>query len=223
MKKKLIILNLIIVAALVARERSISSAKRFSNDINKYDMSVVCFYQYDKATKQDESLKQQVKQMLDMFDELSKKTNYKRAGVIFLKCNIDDPEWVALANSYGVVDFTKPTFFLFRGGSPVKDNLVGFVSRKALEELIDDNWGSRIDDIIEAKNKEEMRKAEQAALYGAAWGPYYDGYWGWPYAGYGIGFGWGGGYYGGRRGYYHGGYRGGHRGGYHGGGHRGRR
>lgn len=175
-----------IAGVALSRVKSMRSERKFQRDIGKRQFSVAMIYDEGESVKQDAALRSKVDRLENMFRSTSEQRDFRDAGVLFAKVDINKRDLDIVAQEYHVSKL--PTFFLFRHGSLVKDKttkqpvkLVGFVSRAQLLEFITKYLGEEIEDYA----KERRRAREYNRLY---WWGGYGGYGGYPY-GYG-GYGW---------------------------------
>lgn len=219
-----IILTVTVLHSLFAKYKRISSQRTFDSTIVKNDLNVVMLYEKSKEIRKDKKIRKKVERQERTFKELSKKIRYKDAELAFVSVNVSKRDLDVLAKDLGVTTF--PTFVLYNDGKSVKNavgqvaQLTGFATRRQLQDFIEDNFSSEIDEIVAEKAEIRKRRREEARYYypyyspyyGSWWSPYsyyYPYYYGYPYFGVGFGFGYGG--YGRR--YYHRHHHGGHRGG----------
>jgi hypothetical protein len=179
------------LGTLGARERSVSSEKRFYSFIRKNELAVVLFYRKDKEIKQDDVLYNQVVSLERMFSSTSRTPSYREAEIQFLTINVTKEKLIDLAQDFGVTSI--PSFILFKDGVPVRKNgtivrLDGFIDRERLINFIDSHFETRVKDIIKEKAEARKRAAEERRYWyysrpywdwGWGWG--YPYYWGWPY------------------------------------------
>jgi thioredoxin family protein len=212
MKKQnriLFILGIVIacmaMVELYGRVRTLQSEHEVEQRIIKAHILVIMFYKSGKEERNNNALKQSVKDLLRMYDNVSSKKLYDDADITFAKINVDKKGSESMMQQYDVTAL--PSFVLFNNGRSVTDqagkvlSLTGFVKSEQLQSFIEDNLNQDIEKTIEAKEEDRDRRIEAAQVqtdpyfYPATYyTPYYGyaPYWGRPaYPGFGFGVGWG--------------------------------
>jgi hypothetical protein len=145
-----------------AKVKSITLRRDFEQSISKENMVVTFFY--DAANKD----------LMRMYEDISKTQRYDDADVVFLKVNAARKDLSDLAQAYGIVHM--PAFVFFYKGKRLTDNngnmviLNGSVTRDQLESCIDNYYGDEIERYIAHK---EERKERRIARENESWKPYF--------------------------------------------------
>lgn len=145
-----------------AKEIPVKSDRRLQDLIIKNQYAVLMIYQEDQETKKDKNMREQLRQLREMFKAVSSDTFYKEADLAFLTANVASKELDYLPRRYQIK--TLPAFVIFKNsksaevaaGQPLV--LSGFVDRGQLQDFIDENLKAELEDVL--KEKAEARKAE---------------------------------------------------------------
>ena len=163
------IVNTMIVASMImsmvcvqldARVRTKQSGREFDQQVSKSHLMVVLFYNNGKELRKGTVKKNDVNQLLRMYERVSSKKLYDDADVTFVKVNVDAQGAGLLPLRYGIKQF--PAFIIFNKGRLVAEKngdnalLTGFVSEVELQHFI----RQHCDEIIKAVvvEKEQQRK-----------------------------------------------------------------
>lgn len=183
--------------SIVTKTIEAKSITRLHELLAKYDNAVLLLYKDDKQLRKNPKLQYKIYDLPIMFRATSLNSRYKEANVNFIRMNMTrivcdlPPEW-------NVTCF--PTFLLFEKGEIVKDFcspalLQGFVSRKKLDEFINQHLAHAIQKSIKEKSQARQWRLDEAIVksyerpacyyftYPGAYYPYWHGYY------YGRGFG----------------------------------
>lgn len=159
---------------LDARVRTKQSGREFDQQISKSYLMVVLFYSNGKDVRKGTNEKNDINQLLRMYERVSSKKLYDDADVTFVKVNVDGKGASLLPLRYGIKQF--PSFIIFNNGQLITEKngnnavLTGFVSEMQLQDFI----RQHCDTIIKAAivEKEEERKA-LLNYAGDAYRPYF--------------------------------------------------
>ncbi len=161
------------------------SDKKLNIMLSKSPFSAVMLYPEIKELRRDKSWRSQLRDTQIMFRSVSDDDFYKAADLNFIQAKVDS-DFALAAQKYNVKDV--PKFLLFQGREPMYGTLAGFIYRDQLENFINRNLKTELDQRLKEKQKERKRQLEQAKInaYNRAyrWGPYWGSYWGygyWPY------------------------------------------
>ena len=114
------------------------------------------------------------KGLAQMYEDVSKVQKYDDADIVFLKVNIARPELNNLASLYKVT--MMPAFIFFYQGKRLIDNkntpiiLSGNASRDRLQLLIDQHYGTQIEQYVvrkDARNEQRLVREKES------WKPYF--------------------------------------------------
>jgi hypothetical protein len=186
----------------------------FSTLIQRHELSAVLFYD-SAAGKTD---------VPNMMQKLSKEKRYKDAEVAFASADMSKDDVKSFAKKTGITQ--TPVIVLFERGKMVSDGVMSDPqSIGSIRTFIDDNFGDRIDDILNNRHKyqedpdayykqsDDIQDPNQVEgptttnIYYNYTGDYGYNYW-WPYFWwFGSPFWWGWGFWGGWYGGYWGAYR----------------
>ncbi|HLJ31602.1 MAG TPA: thioredoxin family protein [Candidatus Babeliales bacterium] len=162
-KKLIMLMSLLLINGIsYAKVKSITLRRDFEQSISKENMVVTFFY--DAANKD----------LMRMYEDISKTQRYDDADVVFLKVNAARKDLSDLAQAYGIVHM--PAFVFFYKGKRLSDNngnmviLTGSVTRDQLESCIDNYYGDEIERYIAHK---EERKERRIARENESWKPYF--------------------------------------------------
>jgi len=161
-KKLIMLMGLLLINGIsYAKVRSITTRRDFEQSIAKDPMVVLFFY--DDRNKN----------ILRMYEDVSKNQRYDDADIVFLKINAARKELFDLAQMYGVTHM--PAFIFFYQGKPVMDNgnrvmLTGSITQDQLQSYIDQYYGAKIDQYITRK---EARKEKRIEQENDSWKPYF--------------------------------------------------
>lgn len=150
-------LTLFMCNFLDARVRAVTARRDFEQTVSKGSMVVALFYEDAQGNK---NMRNQNKDLLRMYEDVSGYRPYDDADIIFLKVNVGRKDLADLARLYGVT--AMPTFIFFNNGRRLVDvngsaiELTGFVSRPDLQSFIDMRFGSQIKQYV--ANKENRRQ-----------------------------------------------------------------
>ncbi len=202
MRRTMIVLLLGIAMPMMhAKDRRVRSVGSFDSMLARAPYSVVLFYDKSRENMRDPDMKGVIKGLETMMRSLSKDPNYKEADLQFLRVDVARRNMDELATRYRVTMY--PTALLFFGREAVGSRLTGKVYREQLEALINQNFGTKMKEIMKekaAQRKRELERARIRAYQWSAWGPYWYGPYGYggsyPYWRYGYGRPWGGAYFG---------------------------
>jgi hypothetical protein len=150
---------------LAAKVRAVTSQREFEQIVTEKGLCAVLFY--DAGDKQSGVMRDQNRRLQRMFEDVSNKREYDAADVVFVKVNSARKEFDTVLNQYGITQV--PTFLLFSNGNIVMSQgkpcmLIGFVTRGALESLVDICCGGEIKRLDEqhAAMKQQRIEAEKA-------------------------------------------------------------
>lgn len=209
-KKVEIVTFIIMLCSLLspahAKVRTIESNTSFNKLIGRYSHSVVLFYDINRTMKKSNpDLYAQNKRLESIFKTVADRGAYQEAGIQFFLVNISKDGLLSIARDYGFNDY--PVCVLFKNGTPLssknygqKTVIHGFFDAERLHAIINDYWGSDIDQMVQERQEERKEIERERASYVPSigfgygypyyggWGSYYGGYWGRPRFGFGIGF-----------------------------------
>jgi len=188
----------------LARVHHADTMKELVKDLRENDsgLSFVLFYYQDK--KMDRDMRQQVKDLLNEFKEVST----EEENVRFISVNLAREKAEEIRDRYArYATDQNPFFLLFKNGSttPFKDKsgkvpfLTGFVDQARIRSLMNQSFEQEIKDAVKRKRKEREERRRARWYYGPSFylgwdspyyyrSPYYPyGYYGW---GWRTGWGW---------------------------------
>lgn len=184
---------LLVFCSSWARVKKARSYKKLNIILSKSPFSAVMLYPETKELRRDKSWRSQLRDTQIMFRSVSDDDFYKAADLNFIQAKANKG-FAEAPRKYNVQDV--PKFLLFQGREPMYGTLAGFIYRDQLENFINRNLKTELDQRLKEKQKAQKRKLEQAkidaynrAYQWGAWGPYwaygYWPYWQGPYFNYG--------------------------------------
>ena len=150
-----------VTVVIDAKVRSINTKRDFEQSIAQERMAVAFFYDVPN------------KDLMRMYEDVSKTQRYDDADVVFLKVNGARKDLFDLAQAYRIT--TMPAFVFFHKGKHLTDKgnqviLTGSITRDQLESYIDTYYGDEIKRYITQK---EVRKEKRIARENESWKPYF--------------------------------------------------
>jgi thioredoxin-related protein len=176
-----ILLGMTCIASAHVHTYKPSNDDRLFDTISSQNLAIVMFYHDEKNDKNTHAAKKN-------FQAASRNEPY----VAFIYANIDKDDILSTAQEFGAQKF--PTYMLFKNGKGVVQK-PGFMSKYAIIDFIERHFKSDINKILKLRREQAQRRAEQARINAAYWGPYWGFGWGWGGYPYGGGY-WGAPYYG---------------------------
>jgi hypothetical protein len=175
--------------AVEAVVRQVNSCLSLRNLIDRHEYVVVLLYQaHCRSYLKDEKFLR----LLETFNRLSQRIDYRDAGVVFAKANTKDKEIENFAQEYAVEDF--PAFLLFKkgrlcGSDHKRAIIYGFPIQTELVSFINEWIGVEVTELAQEENERRERECNAtdvsiSYLIAPGWGyypPWYAGhYWDWP-------------------------------------------
>lgn len=154
--------SMMALLGIIALMTSISEAKfyvpQFKDDfytyIDRHKLAVVHF-----TTVAEDEHNKELDEMKEAFLSLSKRDRYKKAGADLAFIGVNLNTIPALAEDFDISPEEKSVVILFKDGKEFKKaRKTGFLTRTALKDLIETNFGSFIDSIINKKDQEERER-----------------------------------------------------------------
>jgi hypothetical protein len=151
----------LICVQLDARVRTKQSGREFDQQVSKSHLMVVLFYSNSKEIRKGTAEKNDVNQLLRMYERVSSKKLYDDADVTFVKVNVDAQVAGLLPLRYGIKEF--PAFIIFNKGRIITESngenavLTGFVSEMELQYFIRQHCDAMIRAVVVAKEQERQK------------------------------------------------------------------
>jgi len=175
-------------AVCLARVNDVGSTSKLYRALDKKPFAVAMFFEAERARCSGSD----AKALMRDFGSLSNLPRYKEGDVQFVQANLARNDLYSFKSEFYLDQL--PAYLLFSGSLPLKDEsgvpvmLRGVATREEVQEFIEDNLQSDIDDHL--ADKAELR--EQRRQERLTYGPYfYFGYgypywnsWGYPYQTY---------------------------------------
>ena len=185
MKKIMMMLSMVVVINICAREFKPTSRHRFFDDVSRYELAIVLFYEENKHVRHDRDLSEQIKWLKQDFRDASKAEPY----VAFLSLTFTKDELEDISRSYGVTQL--PTAMLFRKGTNRTTNdarwaqkivikRTGFLTYQEIINLVQDYLEHSSTTLLKSKNRLQNVELNKLVLM-LYWGPYWGYGWGWGY------------------------------------------
>lgn len=207
-----IITLLIAATSAQAVVTPIKSLDRFQHKIINEPLVVAYIYQSEPNCIETGEIcdkhyrcqrKQQISHNNAVIKAISRNDRYQAAGVHFIQANLSKNHLCDLKESYNLTD--EDSLILFDREKEQPTLLTGKLNRSDVENLIEAQWHSKIDDILKQQAEERKQRLAEMRANAIAWGtgPYWcwpygfggcgaNGCWGSPcggYVGFGVGFG----------------------------------
>lgn len=150
----------LVCVQLDARVRTKQSGREFDQQVNKSHLMVVLFYNNGKEIRKGIVEKNDVNQLLRMYERVSSRKLYDDADVTFVKVNVDAQGASLLPLRYGIKQF--PAFIIFNKGRLITEKdgenavLTGFVSEEGLQHFIREHCDAMIKAVVVEKEQERQ-------------------------------------------------------------------
>ena len=194
-------LAMILGGVLQAKVYHADTMKEFVKDLRRGEsgLSYVLFYSEEK--KIDKDVRNQIKDLLDDFKDVSNEED----NVRFISVNLAREKAGEIKNRYArYAGGQMPFFLLFKNGSTIPFkvsekvvSMTGFVDRKAMRSFLYQSFEKEIKAAVKVRQKEREERRRARWYYGPSFylgwdSPYYYGYPYYPYSyGWGGRWGWG--------------------------------
>jgi cysteinyl-tRNA synthetase len=177
---------------LYAKDIRVRSIDKLSKKLAQAPYSLVLFYDKSRELMRNDEMKQKIGDMEAMFLSLSKDDYYKDANLQFIRAQVNKQDLQSAQQKYQLTEL--PAFAIFLGRQ-LKATLYGYVFRDAVEQFIEQNLKSKMEEIIKQADELRKKRLEEAKIraynrpyyYGPYWyGGYYPYWWygyGRPYSG----------------------------------------
>ncbi len=186
-RKTLFLLISFAATSLCAKDIRVRSSEALRKKLSQSPYTVVLFYDKSRENMRDQKIKQKIIDMESMFRSLSKDDFYKDSKLQFIRAEVNRKGLQSVQRRYSLSRI--PAFAIFLGRE-LKARLYGYVFRDTVENFIERNIKSKMEETIKQADvlrKKRLEEARIRALNTPWWyGPYwYGGYR--PYWWYGYG------------------------------------
>jgi hypothetical protein len=188
---------LILATSLCAKDIRVRSLDVLRKKLSQSPYTVVLFYDKSRENMRNKEIKQKIVDLESMFRSLSKDDYYKDANLQFIRAEVNREALQSVQRRYSLLQL--PAFAIFLGRE-LKAKLYGYVFRDTVENFIERNLKSKMEETIKQADELRKKRLEEAKIraynrpywYGPYWyGGYYPYWWyGYRRPYYGMYFGW---------------------------------